>query len=45
VTSEPDWNALPRDPLGAAHPAETPLVFDPSAGRGSMPVEAFSQWS
>jgi adenine-specific DNA methylase len=40
VANHPRWIRLARDLVKAAHPEETPLVVDPFAGGGSIPLEA-----
>ncbi len=39
-SSDPDYLACGRALVKAAHPDETPLVVDPFAGGGSIPLEA-----
>ena len=40
VANNPDWIGAARALVKAAHPDETPLVVDPFAGGGSIPLEA-----
>lgn len=40
VSSDPDYIETARGLVKAAHPEETPLVVDPFAGGGSIPLEA-----
>ena len=40
VAADPDYLACGRGLVKAAHPEETPLVVDPFAGGGSIPLEA-----
>ena len=40
VANHPRWIGIARDLVKAAHPEETPLVVDPFAGGGSIPLEA-----
>ncbi len=40
VANNPRWIGLARELVKAAHPEETPLVVDPFAGGGSIPLEA-----
>ena len=40
LSSDPDYLATARALVKAAHPDETPLVVDPFAGGGSIPLEA-----
>jgi adenine-specific DNA methylase len=40
VSSHPVWLEVGRGLVKAAHPEETPLVVDPFAGGGSIPLEA-----
>lgn len=40
VANHPLWIGVARDLIKAAHPEETPLVVDPFAGGGSIPLEA-----
>jgi len=40
VASNPRWIGVARELVKAAHPEETPLVVDPFAGGGSIPLEA-----
>lgn len=40
VANHPRWIRWARDLVKAAHPDETPLVVDPFAGGGSIPLEA-----
>lgn len=40
LSSDPDYLACSRALVKAAHPEETPLVVDPFAGGGSIPLEA-----
>jgi len=39
-SADPDYLAVARALVKAAHPEETPLVVDPFAGGGSIPLEA-----
>jgi adenine-specific DNA methylase len=40
VANHPRWIGVARELVKAAHPDETPLVVDPFAGGGSIPLEA-----
>lgn len=40
VANDPRWINVARQLVKAAHPEETPLVVDPFAGGGSIPLEA-----
>jgi adenine-specific DNA methylase len=40
VANHPRWIGAARDLVKAAHPEELPLVVDPFAGGGSIPLEA-----
>ena len=40
MSSNPTYVRVARDLVRAAHPEETPLVVDPFAGGGSIPLEA-----
>lgn len=40
VANHPRWISTARELIKAAHPEETPLVVDPFAGGGSIPLEA-----
>jgi len=40
VANNPRWIGVARQLVKAAHPDETPLVVDPFAGGGSIPLEA-----
>jgi adenine-specific DNA methylase len=40
VASNPTWLEVGRGLIRAAHPGEPPLVVDPFAGGGSIPLEA-----
>lgn len=40
VANNPQWIGVARELVKAAHPDETPLVVDPFAGGGSIPLEA-----
>ncbi|MBN2383965.1 DUF1156 domain-containing protein [bacterium] len=40
VANDPHWIGVARELVKAAHPEETPLVVDPFAGGGSIPLEA-----
>jgi hypothetical protein len=40
VANDPKWLTPARELVKAAHPEETPLVVDPFAGGGSIPLEA-----
>ncbi len=40
VANHPRWIGAARELVKAAHPDETPLVVDPFAGGGSIPLEA-----
>lgn len=40
VANDPRWIGPARELVKAAHPEETPLVVDPFAGGGSIPLEA-----
>ena len=40
VANHPRWIGMARDLIKSAHPEETPLVVDPFAGGGSIPLEA-----
>ncbi|MDZ7393173.1 MAG: DUF559 domain-containing protein, partial [candidate division KSB1 bacterium] len=40
VANNPRWIGAARELVKAAHPDETPLVVDPFAGGGSIPLEA-----
>jgi putative DNA methylase len=40
LAADPDYLACGRALVKAAHPDETPLVVDPFAGGGSIPLEA-----
>jgi putative DNA methylase len=40
VANHPRWIGVARDLVKAAHPEEPPLVVDPFAGGGSIPLEA-----
>jgi len=40
VANNPRWIGVARELVKAAHPDETPLVVDPFAGGGSIPLEA-----
>jgi adenine-specific DNA methylase len=40
VANHPRWIGAARDLVKAAHPEEPPLVVDPFAGGGSIPLEA-----
>jgi putative DNA methylase len=40
VANHPRWIGVARDLVRAAHPDEPPLVVDPFAGGGSIPLEA-----
>lgn len=40
VANNPGWIGVARGLVKAAHPEETPLVVDPFAGGGSIPLEA-----
>jgi adenine-specific DNA methylase len=40
VANHSRWIGIARDLVKAAHPEETPLVVDPFAGGGSIPLEA-----
>ncbi|HSW64918.1 MAG TPA: DUF1156 domain-containing protein [Dissulfurispiraceae bacterium] len=40
VANHPRWIGVARELVKAAHPEETPLVVDPFAGGGSIPLEA-----
>jgi adenine-specific DNA methylase len=40
LSADDDWIAVARGLVKAAHPGEPPLVVDPFAGGGSIPLEA-----
>ncbi len=40
VANDMQWISVARELVKAAHPEETPLVVDPFAGGGSIPLEA-----
>ena len=40
LSADPTWLSVARGLVKAAHPEETPLVVDPFAGGGSIPLEA-----